>query len=108
MTAMQVNGEDEEKLPPTISIRTKELAPLLLKWRARNRRVPWSCLLGDALKKELAPLAGKRHRQLVANEAEEAAAAVRVDRYVDMHTKRALRPGVAKLIAGANHGKVAA
>jgi hypothetical protein len=54
-----------DKVPSVIAIRTKGFAPLLLKWRRRNRRVPWRWLLDDALKRELRPLAGKRHAHLV-------------------------------------------
>ncbi len=64
----------EEDLPETVAIRTKEFAPLLLKWRENNRLVPWSCLLRAALKKELAPLAGKRHAHLVSPAGSEVAA----------------------------------
>lgn len=54
-----------ETVPGTIGIRTDELAPLLEKWREQNPRVPWKFLLRDALKRELAPLAGKRLAHLV-------------------------------------------
>jgi len=73
MQAMQVNGKISGEIPPTISIRTSEFAPLLAKWRSSNNRVPWSCLLRDALKKELAPLAGKRYAHLVEAERKVAA-----------------------------------
>lgn len=59
------DGTDTKNLPPTISIRTAEFAPLLDKWRARHECVPWSVLLRRALKKELAPYAGKRYAKLV-------------------------------------------
>ena len=54
-----------ETLPTTIGIRTDEFAPLLAKWREQNPHAPWKLLLKRALKKELAPLAGKRHAHLV-------------------------------------------
>jgi len=52
-------------LPSAIGIRTDDLAPLLLKWRRRNPHVPWKILVTAALRRELAPLAGKRHAHLV-------------------------------------------
>lgn len=65
---MRVNGKEKEmglRVPTMIGIRTKELEPLLSKWRERNRRVPWTCLLRDALRHELSPLAGKRYAHLL-------------------------------------------
>ena len=74
MNAMQVNGKSESaELPAMIGIRTKEFAPLIAKWREQNKRVPWTYLLRDALKKELAPLAGKRYAHLVETERKVAA-----------------------------------
>jgi hypothetical protein len=58
-------SRDGLDVPTTISTRTEELAPLLMAWRRRNRRVPWSCLLQDALRDHLSALAGKRHAHLV-------------------------------------------
>lgn len=56
-----------ETVPSVISLRTRELRPLLDKWRRQNRRVPWSALLDDALRgnSPLVKLAGKRHAHLV-------------------------------------------
>jgi hypothetical protein len=99
---MQVNGKSEAELPPTISIRTKDFAPLLSKWRQRNQRVPWSCLLGDALKKELAPLAGKRFKHLVEDKEQLAAAEARADAYVN------LRVAKLRAMAKGHAGKAAA
>lgn len=62
-------NEDTDSLPAVISVRTDEFKPLLKKWRAQNRRVAWSYLLKDALRKELAPLAGKRHAHLITQDA---------------------------------------
>ncbi len=61
-------------IPPAISIRTKDFHPLLMKWRANFPQVPWTELLRLALRKELAPLAGKRYAHLVAEEKEGVAA----------------------------------
>lgn len=36
-------------VPRTISVHTRKLQPLLSEWRQKNLRVPWSCLLQDAL-----------------------------------------------------------
>jgi len=36
-------------LPPVISIRTQGYETALQGWRRGNRRVPWGCLLRDAL-----------------------------------------------------------
>lgn len=55
-----------DDLPETIGYRTKELAPLLIKWRRRNPLVPWSRLISQALKNELEPLATKREQHLLA------------------------------------------
>lgn len=55
----------QESVPDFIGIRTKGFHPLLKIWREKNRRVPWTCLLRDSLKKELATLAGKRYAPLV-------------------------------------------
>jgi hypothetical protein len=52
-------------VPSVIGTRTAELAPLLEKWAAQNPGIAWSKLLDRALKKELAPLAGKRFSHLV-------------------------------------------
>ena len=65
----QMNEEPDkastENIPDTIALRTEEFAPLLAKWRSQNREVPWSRLLARGLRKELAPLAGKRYAHLV-------------------------------------------
>lgn len=53
------------KVPSVISLRTDELAPLLSAWRKKNQDVAWSKLLRRALRKELAPLAGKRYAHLL-------------------------------------------
>ena len=53
------------EIPSVIGIRTEEFAPLLEKWQSQNKGVKWSELLRRALKKELAPLAGKRHAHIV-------------------------------------------
>ena len=60
-----MNELPQDALPEVISIRTAEFAPLLKKWAKENREVPWSRLLARALRKELAPLAGKRHAHIV-------------------------------------------
>lgn len=66
---MQVNAVNGKtgKLPAMIAIRTKDLAPLLAKWRIANPKSPWSCLLDDALRGQspLVKLAGKRHSHMV-------------------------------------------
>lgn len=62
-------------VPRMIGTRTDELEPLLRRWRQRNCWVPWSELLKRALRKELAPLAGKRYAHLVEGKTEEEAAA---------------------------------
>lgn len=66
---MMGNGKNDENgsadIPPMIGIRTKEFEPLIRKWRADNPGVTWKWLLREALKKELAPYAGKRHAHLV-------------------------------------------
>jgi len=68
-TVTQMNEEPDkastENIPDTIALRTEEFAPLLAKWRSQNREVPWSRLLARGLRKELAPLAGKRYAHLV-------------------------------------------
>ncbi|NBV22269.1 MAG: hypothetical protein EB141_12840 [Verrucomicrobia bacterium] len=66
LTAERANKTNKD-LPETIAIRTDELAPLLEKWREQNPQVPWSRLLAAGLRKELAPLAGKRYAHLVEN-----------------------------------------
>ncbi len=81
---MKVNGKANENqaglsrstgiIPPAISIRTTEFMPLLEKWRGTYPMVPWTELLRSALKKELAPLAGKRYAHLVAPKEGEVAA----------------------------------
>lgn len=38
-----------EGLPLVISVRTKAHERQLLDWRRTNKRVPWGCLLRDAL-----------------------------------------------------------
>lgn len=53
------------EIPEVIGIRTGEFTPLLQKWQAENKGVKWSELLRRGLKKELAPLAGKRYAALV-------------------------------------------
>ena len=55
----------EADVPVVISIRTKHLKPLLVRWRDKNPRVAWKHLLSDALKEHLKPLAGKRMLHLV-------------------------------------------
>ena len=55
-------------VPHMIGIRTRQFRPLLEKWRSQNPNVPWTCLLRDALRLELAALAGKRHAHLVAGQ----------------------------------------
>lgn len=72
MSNSQKNGFEAGSIPTVLHVRPGELAPLVAKWRAQNRRVPWSCLLLDALRRELAPLAGKRYAHLV-NDKEAAA-----------------------------------
>lgn len=62
---MSETTKTQNGIPQVISIRTDELAPLLAKWRNENKEVAWSRLLARALRKELAPLAGKRHAHLV-------------------------------------------
>lgn len=59
------DAKAKELVPLAISVRTKELKPLLEKWRQRNPKIPWKHLLLDALRTELRPLAGKRHAHLV-------------------------------------------
>jgi hypothetical protein len=55
----------EVGVPRTIGYKTKELAPVLKKWRDRNPGVPWAYLIRAALKKELREIAGKRLSHLV-------------------------------------------
>lgn len=55
----------KNEIPPVISVRTAELAPLLAKWRDENRGVPWGVLLRRSLACELEKLAGKRYAQLI-------------------------------------------
>lgn len=57
--------QSDQKLPAIIAIRTAGFEPLIQKWSEQNRGVPYSELLRRALKKELKPLAGKRHAHLV-------------------------------------------
>lgn len=40
---------DSGELPPVISIRTQGYESDLRGWRRENRRVPWGCLMRDAL-----------------------------------------------------------
>ncbi len=42
-------SRETEVLPQTISIRTADMGVALKRWRRTNKRVPWSCLLRDAL-----------------------------------------------------------
>lgn len=60
-------SQENHEVPVVLSLRLSghELRPLIAKWRKRNKRVPWSALVEDALRRELAPLAGKRHAHLV-------------------------------------------
>lgn len=60
---------EKKELPEVIGIRTEEFAPLLLKWRNKNRKVPWAELLRSALKdsSELKELAGKRDAHILNN-----------------------------------------
>lgn len=66
-----MNDEDVNGLnvPRIIGVYTKDLRPLLSKWRHRNQGVPWSVLLRRGLRKELKPLAGKRLAHLVSDHA---------------------------------------
>lgn len=54
------------EIPKVIGASTVGLEPLLEKWRKEHLGVPWSVLIRRGLKKELAPLAGKRHAHLLA------------------------------------------
>lgn len=65
MNAERPNG----CVPSVISLGTAELKPLLELWREKHPDVPWAVLIRRALKKELAPLAGKRLAHLVAERA---------------------------------------
>ena len=62
---MHSDEVNNEQLPATIGMGTSELAPLLVKWRQRNRGVPWSELIRRGVKKELKELAGKRYAHLI-------------------------------------------
>lgn len=53
------------RVPEILGVRPGDLRPLLVKWRKCNPTMEWSELVRDALKRELAPLAGKRHAHLV-------------------------------------------
>lgn len=53
------------KVPLVIGYGTARLSPLLEIWAANNPDVPWARLIERALKKELAPLAGKKFAHLV-------------------------------------------
>ena len=61
--------DNSKQLPTVIGIRTAEFAPILEKWRAENKGVPWSELLRRALcgYSEMQRLAGKRHAHLLEN-----------------------------------------
>lgn len=65
--AAAAKGAQETELPVVIGIRTEEFAPLLLKWRRRNRGVPWSDLLRRSLRgfPELRALATKTDAHLL-------------------------------------------
>jgi hypothetical protein len=52
-------------VPEIINFRPGELAPLIERWMERNPEVPTTALIKRALRKELAPLAGKRLAHLV-------------------------------------------
>ena len=60
----QMDGETE--VPEFIGYRTKQLAPLLRRWRKANPDVPWGKLITRALKNELRPLVSKREQHLMA------------------------------------------
>lgn len=53
------------EIPPVIGIRTAEFAPLLERWAAHNRHVPWSVLLRRGMEQELKAFAGKRYSHLI-------------------------------------------
>ncbi len=69
---MKVNGNTLAlpaglEVPDMIGIRTREFEPLLRKWRSQNKRVPWSELLRESLRRNptMQQLAGKRYAHLV-------------------------------------------
>lgn len=66
---MNEDGINKRVIPGTIGIATRELTPLLMKWREEHRGVPWSVLLRRALNKELKPYAGKKFAHLVSEAA---------------------------------------
>ncbi len=57
--------KNEIKVPAMLGVRTGDLAPLLAVWRRRNPYLNWTVLVKQALRRELAPLAGKRHAHLI-------------------------------------------
>lgn len=57
--------QSAEKIPGTIGLDVVTLKPLLIKWRQLNIGVPWSALIRRGVKRELLPIAGKRHQHLL-------------------------------------------
>ena len=56
---------DKSPVPEIINFRPGELAPLIERWMEKNPDVPTTVLMKRALRKELAPLAGRRYAHLL-------------------------------------------